>query len=188
MRVVAGQWRGRRLLAPKGEAIRPTADRVKEALFSILGDRVEGAVFVDLCCGSGALGIEALSRGAARAVFVDAAREALDLARANLAHCGAAAGTWSCEQGDAVAWLARWRPGAATPWLVVSDPPYRAGLAGPIMEHLAGLRGQGECRALVVEQGSTEARDPAALPGWRLRRYGQSTLALWFPGETSPSA
>lgn len=185
MRVVAGRWRGRRLLAPPGNGIRPTADRVKEALFSILGRRVEGALFIDLCCGTGALGVEALSRGAARAVFVDESRDALALARANLEHCGAEAGAWSLERADAAGWLDRWRPEPGQPWLAVADPPYRAGLATPIMGKLAALREVGGCRALVVEQGSGEAPDAAQSPGWQLRRYGQSTLALWFPDADS---
>ena len=77
MRVIAGAWGGRRLQAPAGAATRPTSDRVREALFSILGDRVEGARVLDLFAGSGALGIEALSRGAAEATFVDARRAAV---------------------------------------------------------------------------------------------------------------
>ncbi len=181
MRVVAGRWRGRRLLPPPGDAIRPTADRVKEALFSILGERVPGAVFIDLCCGTGALGIEALSRGAARAVFVDEARTALTLAGANLARCGAEPATWTLERAEALAWLDRWRPAPGSPWLLVADPPYRAGLAGPIMERLAGRLADPDCRALVVEQGSRQVDVPADGP-WRLRRYGQATLALWFQG------
>lgn len=187
MRVVAGRWRGRRLLPPPGDAIRPTADRVKEALFSILGDRVPGTDFVDLCCGTGALGIEALSRGASRAVFVDAARDALALAGGNLARCGAEPGTWTLEQADALAWLDRWRPAPGRPWVLVADPPYRAGLAGPIMERLAGRLADPDCRALVVEQGSGEAAAPADGP-WRLRRYGQATLALWFPDAAAGGA
>lgn len=186
MRVVAGCWRGRRLLPPTGDGIRPTADRVKEALFSILGRRVEGALFVDLCCGTGALGIEALSRGAARAVFVDDSRDALALVKANLEHCGAEPSSWSFEKADAVRWLDRWRPAPGQPWLVVADPPYRAGLATPIMGKLASLRDGGGCRALVVEQGSGEAAPEVAAQGWSLRRYGQSTLALWFPEADSP--
>ncbi len=184
MRVVAGRWRGRRLLPPEGDAIRPTADRVKEALFASLGARVEGAVFVDLCCGSGALGLEALSRGAARAVFVDEARTALTLTGANLARCGAEAGTWTLERAEALAWLDRWRPAPGTPWLLVADPPYRAGLAGPIMERLETRHGDPDCRALVVEQGAGEVAVPDDGP-WRLRRYGQATLAVWFPGAGS---
>lgn len=179
MRVVAGRWRGRRLLPPPDEAIRPTADRVKEALFSILGPRVEGAVFVDLCCGSGALGIEALSRGAARAVFVDDAPAALTLAGRNLAHCRAEPGTFALERAEAASWLGRWRPGPGTPWLLVSDPPYRGPVAERILELLrAGAPWPG-CRALVVERGAADEPPPEGA-GWQLRRYGQASLALWL--------
>lgn len=180
MRVVAGRWRGRRLLPPPGDAVRPTADRVKEALFSILGPRVQGAVFVDLCCGTGALGIEALSRGAARAVFVDDARASLSLAGANLERCGAAPDSYRLERAEALAWLDAWRPGAGTPWLLVADPPYRTPLAGHIMERLLARGAWPGCRALAVEQGSADA---AALPpdgDWQLRRYGQAMLAIWL--------
>lgn len=180
MRVVAGRWRGRRLLRPPDEAIRPTADRVKEALFSILGSRVEGAVFVDLCCGSGALGIEALSRGAARAVFVDDAPSALALAGRNLAHCGAEPGTFALERADATSWLGRWRPGPGTPWLLVTDPPYRGPLAERILELLRARAPWPGCRALVVEQASAEDLPAPAAGGWQLRRYGQASLVLWL--------
>lgn len=180
MRVVAGRWRGRKLLAPPGDAIRPTADRVKEALFSILGPRVEGAVFVDLCCGSGALAVEALSRGAARAVLVDEAPAALALAGANLARCGADPGTFALERADATAWLGRWRPGAGTPWLLVSDPPYRGPLAARILALLRDGAPWPGCRALVVEHASDEPAPAPEADGWQRRRYGQASLALWL--------
>lgn len=183
MRVVAGCWRGRRLLPPPGDAIRPTADRVKEALFSILGARVSGSVFVDLCCGTGALGIEALSRGAARAVFVDEARTALSLAGANLERCGAAPETWVLERSEALAWLDRWRPESEPPWVLVADPPYRTALARHIMERLGDRERRVGCRALVVEQGSGETAALPPDPPWQLRRYGQATLALWLAPE-----
>ena len=83
MRVIAGRYGGRRLQAPPGAATRPTADRVREALFSILGARVEGAAVLDLFAGSGSLGLEALSRGAARATFVESAPAAQRALRAN---------------------------------------------------------------------------------------------------------
>ncbi len=89
MRVIAGSWKGRRLKSPASDAVRPTTDRVKEALFNILGPDVTGCLFVDLCCGAGGLGIEALSRGAAGAIFVDQAPRSLNSARANLEICGA---------------------------------------------------------------------------------------------------
>src|SRR5690349_24213604 len=84
MRVIAGEWRGRPLKAPPGAATRPTSDRVREALFSILAARVRGARVLDLFAGSGALGVEALSRGAAAATFVDAAAPAIQAIEANL--------------------------------------------------------------------------------------------------------
>jgi 16S rRNA (guanine966-N2)-methyltransferase len=91
MRVIAGTWGGRRLQAPPGDATRPTSDRVREALFSVLARRVDGARVLDLFAGSGALGIEALSRGAASATFVDSAPAALKALRANLDALGAEA-------------------------------------------------------------------------------------------------
>src|SRR3954451_107880 len=104
MRVIAGQYRGRRLTAPRGETTRPTSDRVREALFSILGD-VTGVRVLDLYAGSGALGIEALSRGAAEAAFVDSSRRAADAIRANLRAVGDPdAIIWV---GDALAYLRR---------------------------------------------------------------------------------
>ncbi|MBK9775377.1 MAG: RsmD family RNA methyltransferase [bacterium] len=184
MRVVAGRWRGRRLLPPPGDAIRPTADRVKEALFSILGARVAGAVFVDLCCGTGALGIEALSRGAGRAIFVDEAKTSLTLAGANLARCGATEGSFSLERCEALAWLDRWSPADGSPWLLVADPPYRTPLGAHIMERLLARPTWPGCRALAVEQGSENLAPLPADEAWELRRYGQATLALWLAPET----
>src|SRR5215207_9062004 len=89
MRVIAGTYGGRRLQAPPGTHTRPTADRVREALFSILGERVAGARVLDLFAGSGALGIEALSRGAAEATFVDSAPAAIRAVTGNLEAVGA---------------------------------------------------------------------------------------------------
>src|SRR5690349_20918096 len=109
MRVIAGRYGGRRLQAPPGDATRPTSDRVREALFSILGDRVEGARVLDLFAGSGALGLEALSRGAASATFVDSAPAAIRAVKANLAALGAEA---EVVRADALRWL-RGAPPAA---------------------------------------------------------------------------
>ena len=90
MRIIAGSLKGRRLFTPKDRAIRPTSDRVRESLFSILGARVVDAQFLDLFCGVGACGIEAISRGAAHVTFVDESRESLRLVRQNLEKCGIA--------------------------------------------------------------------------------------------------
>lgn len=90
MRVIAGSQKGRRLMPPRGNGVRPTSDRVKEALFSILGDRTVGARFLDLYAGTGAIGIEALSRGATWATFIEPDQASLRVLRANLDRCGMA--------------------------------------------------------------------------------------------------
>ncbi len=191
MRVVAGRWRGRRLTAPAGDVVRPTTDRVKEALFSILGDTVREALVLDLCCGSGGLGIEALSRGASRAVFVDQERHALAAVRKNLATCGARPDEAQVVSGDAVAWLAgpAFSPGAG-PWLLLADPPYGQGLAGRLAEVLALRCDLGEFRAAALEHGEDESPTAAGLVA-DPRRYGTSFITILRPAtkrdkETGP--
>src|SRR3954467_10782232 len=128
MRIIAGRWRGRPLLSPPGHATRPTADRVREALFSMLASRLgtfEGLQVADLFAGSGALGLEALSRGAAHCVFVEKDRRAVEAIRANLAALGAS--------GEV---LARDADHAALPGpfdLAFLDPPYGSGLVTAVM-------------------------------------------------------
>jgi 16S rRNA (guanine966-N2)-methyltransferase len=134
MRVVGGRLGGRTLQAPSSRAIRPTSDRLRESLFNILahgyGDRVQGARVLDLFAGTGALGIEALSRGAAFALFVDQGVEARALLRDNVERLGLG-GTTRIFRRDAT------RLGAAHPVepfsLVFADPPYGRGLAGPAL-------------------------------------------------------
>lgn len=130
MRIVGGNLSGRVLRAPPGAATRPTSEKVREALFNILGNimgSLEGAHVLDLFAGSGGLGIEALSRGAAHATFVDAAKPALIAVRGNLKELGLEARSLVVS-GDAVAHAARLVP--AEPWrLVFVDPPYRSDLA-----------------------------------------------------------
>ena len=131
MRIIAGRWRGRPLVAPQGHATRPTADRVREALFSMLASRLgsfEGLEVADLFAGSGALGLESLSRGAARCVFVENDRAAAEAIRANIAALGAS--------GEV---LPRGAEHAALPRLVdlaFLDPPYGSGLAPLVLERL----------------------------------------------------
>lgn len=121
MRVVAGSARGRRLVAPKGNDVRPTGDRVREAVFNALGslDTLADATVLDLFAGSGALGIEALSRGAAHVTFVDASRDALDAIRTNLAACDLDDRA-TVVRADAMTYLS-----AAEPVdVALLDPPY----------------------------------------------------------------
>ncbi len=134
MRVIAGRFGGRRLVAPKGRTTtRPTSDRVREAIFSMLGDlgEEEDARVLDLFAGTGALGIEALSRGAARAVFVERDGAALAALRANLSALGLGEERAEVRRGEALAALRSARERAETYDLVLIDPPYRrAGAMG----------------------------------------------------------
>ncbi len=182
MRVMGGQWRGRRLVAVPGRTARPTTGRVREALFSMLGSHVEAATVVDLCCGAGALGIEALSRGAARAVFVDVSSRALEATRANLEHCGAGPERWTLTRDDAVRWLER-GAAAGRGVLVLADPPYDSDLASRLVAALLRLAPGGPLLAAAIEHGASDGRVPAAPPAgcpWRLRcrRYGRAALTL----------
>ncbi len=182
MRVIAGMWKGRRLKSPSGDEVRPTTDRVKEALFNILGPDVRDCLFLDLCCGAGGLGIEALSRGAAGAVFIDLSRKSLALVRDNLDSCGVEREVAKLICTDAVAWLNRWTPGRDSGrWILVADPPYRSGAAGAIMKELERLADAPGFLAGIIEHG---ARTPdLSVPGegrlaWQTRRYGESYLAV----------
>ena len=179
MRVTGGRWRGRRLEPPPGPA-RPTTDRVRERLLALLGEGVIGAAAADLCCGGGALGIEALSRGAAYLELVDIDAAALRAAAANLARCGAAAGTWRTRRGDARRWLRREIAAPRHRWLVVADPPYRLGIAPALAELLARLAAAGGLRVAAVEHAAAEPLGAPAPPGWawRERRAGSTVVSL----------
>lgn len=189
MRVIGGSTRGRRLLAGRGQAIRPTSAKVRGAIFSILGSRwgVEGRDILDLFAGSGALGIEAASRGAARVVFVERDREAARILRVNLERCRLTAQT-EVVQG-AVPGALRRLAGRSAFGGVFMDPPYEAGLVGPTLAELArsGLVSRG---GWVVVEHSTSEPVGEAYGELRLtgdRRYGKTALAIFLcDGEDEP--
>ena len=170
MRVVAGEFKGRRLAAPRGARTRPTADRVREALFSMLGD-VGGARVLDLYAGSGALGIEALSRGAAIAVFVERDAQAVAAIERNLEPLDVEA---SVARADVGRWLTR-AEGRFD--LVFCDPPYDVAsrLAGPLAERLPGLTADD---ARIVTE--SDKRNPLELPFPLIveRSYGDTRIAI----------
>jgi 16S rRNA (guanine966-N2)-methyltransferase len=177
MRVIAGRWGGRRLQAPKGDATRPTSDRVREALFSVLGDRVADARVLDLFAGSGALGIEALSRGAAAATFVDSAPAAQKALRANLAALGAEA---EVSRRDARRYLADASAAPREYDLVSLDPPYRlAGrLGGELSAMLPAVLAPG---ATVVVESDRRTPLELDLPLLDERRYGDTLIRIHGP-------
>jgi 16S rRNA (guanine966-N2)-methyltransferase len=172
VRVIAGEYGGRPLKAPPGRDTRPTSDRVREALFSILGD-VEGMRVLDLFAGSGALGIEALSRGAAEATFVDKSRRAADVIRANLDALGAEG---EVHPRDVLAWLAHAQPHRGYD-LVFVDPPYSSAtrLGDRLSELLPGVLTE---TALTVTESDKRTPLQLSLPLVDERVYGDTRIAI----------
>lgn len=171
MRVVAGELGGRRLIAPEGTATRPTTDKVRQAVFNSLHSMgvVEGAVVADLFAGSGALGIEALSRGAAHCTFVERDRAALAALRANIAALGIS-DRCTVHASDVIAWV----PAMRGVDIAFIDPPYSFEAWGVLLGAITDV-------GLVV----AEADDPVEAPaGWaqiRTRRYGRTWVTLLEP-------
>jgi 16S rRNA (guanine966-N2)-methyltransferase len=189
MRVIAGEFGGRRLEAPRGLRTRPTSDRVREALFMSLGG-LDGLRVVDLFAGSGALGIEALSRGAAFADFVEAAREPRAVLERNLATLGLGerARVWPLRLPGAIAKLAG--PLAAAD-LVLADPPYGGEAARGVLAALAvpGVLRAGTRVVLERHQKDDVPSRAGELALVRERRYGETTVNLYEAGgETPPEA
>lgn len=174
MRIIAGNWRGRVLKAPPGATTRPTGDRTREALFSILTSRLgsfEGLAVADLFAGSGALGLEALSRGAAFCTFVDQDREAVKAIRANIETLGADAEVLPI----AVSAIA---PARRAYDLMMFDPPYGSGGAGALIEKMTRLGWAAETAWAAVE---TRNDEQVSADGWTVdveRRYGIAKLSV----------
>lgn len=174
MRIIAGQWRGRPLAAPKGDATRPTADRSREALFSMLASRLgsfEGLAVADLFAGTGALGLEALSRGAASCVFVERERDALDVLRANIAKLGAVAEVRAQD-------VAALGPARAPYDLLLLDPPYGTGAGGALLERLARLGWVAPGAWAAVECGKAEQAIATGYAVEAERVYGKARITL----------
>lgn len=181
MRVIAGESRGRKLVAPAGMATRPTADRVRQSLFDMIAVRWAGGAVLDVFAGSGALGIEALSRGAAAAVFLEQHPSALKAVEANLAalRYGDRA---TVLRGDFRAGLRRLAGEGRRFVLVFIDPPYEAGLRDEAAQRVTPLLAPGAL--IAVETADTEP--PFAAPaGWMPeaeRKYGRTLIYLYRYG------
>ncbi|HEV3319048.1 MAG TPA: 16S rRNA (guanine(966)-N(2))-methyltransferase RsmD [Solirubrobacteraceae bacterium] len=176
MRVIAGLYGGRRLTAPKGRTTRPTSERVREALFAMLGD-IEGARVLDLFAGTGALGIEALSRGAVRAVFVEPDRAAIGALQSNLAALGLTGEQAQLRREHAEEALGRARKCKETYDLLLIDPPYgRALQLGPRLSAALGGVLAPQARVVLESDRRTPLRLGLALE--KERRYGDTTIAI----------
>ena len=172
MRIIAGQWRGRPIEAPPGTATRPTSDRAREGLFSMLTSRLgsfEGLQVADLFAGTGALGLEALSRGAAYCTFVENDRAALDALKRNVERLGAG------DRAEIRAQAAE-HVSLAPCDLVLVDPPYGAGLAQAALDRAAGWLALGGW--LSIELHGEALNAPAGLAIEAERRYGKANVVL----------
>ncbi len=175
MRVIAGTRKGHRLASPRGARIRPTGDRVREAIFNLVGP-VDGASVLDLFAGSGALGIEALSRGASSCVFAESDRAAVRVIRENLERTRLAGAT--VEQRDAIALLREARSRGRRYDLLLCDPPYGrwAELEAPLAELLPGVLAPDGL--LVVETGE-RVEPQLPLDPVTSRRYGSARVTIF---------
>ncbi|MCI0489154.1 MAG: 16S rRNA (guanine(966)-N(2))-methyltransferase RsmD [Blastocatellia bacterium] len=180
MRVIGGIYRGRSLRTPKGLTVRPTSDRMRETLFNILASEIEGSRFLDLCAGSGAVGIEALSRGAARAVFVDLSRRSCAVIEENLAQLGISQGTDIINR-DAVAAIKRVAAESEPFDIIFFDPPYESELYLQAMKLIASSGILADEGVVIVEHRAKTAPESeyGNLRVYREVRQGESSLAFY---------
>jgi len=176
MRIIAGSHKGARLFAPKGLDTRPTGDRAREAAFNLIGSVVDGARVLDLYAGSGAMGLEALSRGAETAVFVERDRAAAEAILRNLDKLGFAGAT--VLRDDAARVLAADAASGRRYDLVLVDPPYRmlAGLLPMLSTHLPSVLGPG---GLAAVESDAHEEPELPLPKRTSRRYGSARITLF---------
>ncbi len=178
LRIVGGEFRGRRLKAPPG--IRPATDRTKEVLFSSLAGEIEGRPFVDLYAGSGAVGLEALSRGASRALFVELRRRHARVIRENIQSLGLedVAEVWVGPVEKLWPRVVQWLAGE--PAVIFAGPPYASERAIQFVSSLIQSGGLAEGSIVILER-SVRSAEPAVQPQWR-RRVGETELCRWTVG------
>lgn len=186
MRIIAGAYKGRRLKTLEGTQVRPTSDRLRETLFNIIAPRIEGARFADLCAGSGAIGIEALSRGAEHVTFVESSLKAARIISENLKHCGIES-RYKVINRDAIRAMKNFASENARFDIVYFDPPYDSALYSPVMWQIANNNLLAEDGVVIVEH----RRQTPLLPNYdRLRPYrqvaqGESLLTFYKAEDTA---
>jgi 16S rRNA (guanine(966)-N(2))-methyltransferase RsmD len=177
MRVIAGALKGRRLNAPDWEGVRPTSDKLRETLFNVIGPRIDGARVLDGFAGTGAIGIEAISRGAVQVTFIDQDRRALALIRDNLAHSGAGTG-YTVVGGDVVRTVTA-LPSADRFDIILLDPPYDAADLQAIVETAGDRLEPGGLLALEHARRREAPREAGRLVRVRDLTAGDSALAFY---------
>lgn len=179
MRVIAGAKKGVDLRCGHGPFFRPTAQIVKGSLFSTLGGELEGALVVDLFAGSGAVGIEALSRGASGVIFVEQDSRIIKALRSNLERCGFGPDVAKVRLGDAIRILERAARNGDFFDIIFADPPYEGKTAQKVVDTVAGT-GRPLCRLLVVEHGSPVfVKEGGPLELAKSRRFGRTVLSYF---------
>lgn len=185
MRVIAGKFRGRNLKSPPSLRVRPTSDRLRETLFNVIAPRIAGAGFLDLCAGSGAVGIEAISRGAKHATFVEQSRKMCALIASNLELCRIPAAESSVVHAEASAFLESARKHTNDSWdIVFFDPPYADDYL-PVLERLGSRTGDliAASGLLIVEHAKRKIlpEQIGVLKRNRILKQGDSALSFYEP-------
>ncbi len=189
MRIAGGEWCGRNLKVPAGDAVRPTQDRVREALFSMIQNEIRGVRLLDLFAGAGSVGLEALSRGAEKATFVEFSSKHLSILRSNVEMLKAQ-GKCELVRGDAYQWIMSAGKNKRFD-IVFADPPYE----------LAAEKGYADMLRILAENNVVKEgglfiaemrfrQDPDECEGWDLvrdRKYGMSRIAIYRRATSSPS-
>jgi 16S rRNA (guanine966-N2)-methyltransferase len=184
MRIISGTSRGRKLVTPRNRSLRPTSDRVKESIFNMLQDRVEGKVVLDLFAGTGNLGIEALSRGAKKAIFVEDGKQALRLIQRNLTQIGLKERSEILSR-DVIRAIGILKQRGECFDLILMDPPYEKGLIRKTLLELNSQMIYHKDSVLVIEHNRREPL-PHILEGWNLFRQrwmGDTVISFLTPRE-----
>ncbi len=186
MKIFAGSARGRFVNAPKGVSLRPTTDRARLALFNAMGALVPGSVFLDLFCGSGSVGLEALSRDAKRVIFADSDKRCIESVKASAEAFGFSSGSFEALQGDFQRGLTALATRSVLVDIAFIDPPYDAGLGAPALKllmELKLLRKDGRSRAVLEHSSEQEAPQVPGLALYRQYDHGAATLSVYGPEE-----
>lgn len=177
MRIITGEYRGRRLETPSGNDVRPTGDKVRESVFNLLMYDIDGAVFCDLFAGTGAIGLEALSRGAEKSYFCDASRDSIKIIKTNIEKCGASkrSRVFACDYLSA---LRRIREKVDIFYI---DPPYNSGFYVPALEEIDSLDLLSENGIIVAEHRADENLPDLSgrLKAFKEKKYGHTKLTLY---------